>query len=307
MMAGGVFVREMLNIYEEVDLNKRKSVLVIVGFIAFVIVIFWLAVKIFSLGPEAMILALILSIGSSISGFLWGDNLILSLSGARPIKRKDFFDYYSAAENLSMAAQMPMPRLYVIDSPAMNAFAVGRDPEHAAICVTSGLLAKMNRSEIEGVVGHEISHIKNLDSRLMVLVTVLVGSLSILSNFLLRGWGSSRRSDEGNRGMGGILVLVGMLLLIFSPLIGKLIQLAISRRREFFADASSAKLTRFPQGLIYALKKIGEDKNTLAIANGATAHLFISNPFENARVKANNLFNTHPPIKERIVTLEKML
>ena len=216
-----------------------------------------------------------------------------------------------------MASGLPMPRLYVIEDTAMNAFATGRDPRHAVICATTGIISRLNRTELEGVIGHELSHVANYDIRLMSIVTVLVGLITLLADWLLRaGWygGRSRREDRGN---GGIFLVVGMIMAILSPFIAKLIQLAISRRREFLADASSVKLTRQPSGLISALAKLGADREPLEAANKATAHLYIVNPFH-ADIAGSalsggrsvdwlaGLFNTHPPLAERIKVLERM-
>jgi len=206
---------------------------------------------------------------------------------------------------LSLVAQIPKPELYVIDSPSPNAFATGRDIDHAALVVTQGLLNKLNRSELEGVVGHEIAHIKSYDTRLMVVVSVLIGTLAILSNFFLRSSFGSNRED---RKSGGVLFFVGLILIILSPLIAQLIQLAISRRREYSADALSVKLTRNPGALASALEKISRDRTPFKQANNATAHLFISNPFKGRQATSwlVKIFNTHPPIADRIKALEAM-
>ena len=209
-------------------------------------------------------------------------------------------------ENLSLVSRIPTPKIYVNNERAPNAFACGRDPQHANICVTRGLLNTLNRTELEGVIGHEISHIKNFDTRLFAIVAILIGSISILANFFMRSlyW----RDNDRNQG-GGIFLILGIILSILSPLIGQLIQLAISRRREFLADAGSAMITRQPQGLINALKKISQNTIPLHSANSATAHFYISNPFNikgTVRGMAK-LFNTHPPIEKRVRELEKMM
>jgi len=248
-----------------------------------------------------IVYALGFSTASGLVSFFHGDKIILSLNRARPANRKEFFNFYTVTENLATANQTPVPQIYVIDSPALNAFATGRDPDHATICVTTGLLSKLNRTQLEAVIAHELSHIKNYDIRLMMIVSILVGSLSILIRT------TSRRSSSSNRknNLSGIFALIGIVLLIFSPLIAKLIQLAISRRREYLADASAVKLTRQPQGLISALQIISQDPNILHSASTATASLYIANPFKKNKIAS--LFSTHPPIENRIAALQQML
>ena len=246
----------------------------------------------------------------SLAGYYWSDSIILGLSGARLADKRRDFMFYTVAENLCLAAGLPLPKLYVIDDTAMNAFATGRDPAHAAICATTGLLAKLNRTELEGVIGHELSHIGNYDTRLMAIVTILVGLITLLGDWLLRAsWFGGRSRNSEDRGSGAIFLILGLVLALLSPVIAQVIQLAISRRREFLADASSVKLTRQPSGLISALKKLGADKEPLEAANKATAHLYITNPLKNrhdARGWFANMFNTHPPLSDRIKVLEQM-
>lgn len=316
----------MVNIYESLDQNKRRSALVIVLFTAFVAVAVYFiatALSIYATGSSSFPLGF-LGIGLIISGltswvsYYYSDRIILTISGALPANRRDYFNFYTSVENLCLASGLPMPRLYVIQDTAMNAFAAGRDPDHSIICVTTGLLSQMNRTELEGVIGHELSHIGNYDTRLMSVVTVMVGIITLLADWLFRiSWFRTGETDRENKSAGGILLFLGFIMALISPFIGQLIQLAISRRREFFADASSVKLTRQPSGLISALKKISADAEPLEAANKATAHLYFSNPFHLDRQPLNssanhrisnlaNLFNTHPPIAERIRTLEQM-
>lgn len=255
-------------------------------------------------------LALIISGLTSIGSYYFSDRIVLGISGARPANRKTEFDFYTVAENLAMAAGLPKPKLYVIDDTAMNAFATGRDPKHAVVVVTTGLISRLNRTELEGVVAHELTHIKNYDTLLMSVVTVLVGSVALLADFFLRSsfWGGDRRERKGGA---GLIIAIGLIFAILSPLIGQLIKLAISRRREFSADAGAVAITRQPSGLISALKKIAMDREPLEAANKATAHLYIENPFKNkigdARSSFSSLFNTHPPVEERIKALERMM
>lgn len=293
----------MLNIYEQIDRNRQRSTLVIVCFILFVTGFIWLVGQVLGSDPSLVFVAALFSLFSACSGYFWGDKIILTLLQAKPANKKQHFDFYTVAENLSIAAQIPKPRLYVIESKSPNAFATGRDPKHAVICATTGILEKLDRSELEGVIAHEISHIKNFDIRLMTIVAILVGTVALVSNWLFRGFG--RRGREKEKNIHPLALAFGFLALILSPLVAKLIQLSISRQREYLADASAVKLTRYPQGLIRALRKIATDPTPLTNANPATAHLFIVNPLKT--VKIASLFSTHPPLEERIKTLERML
>jgi heat shock protein HtpX len=305
----------MVNVYESVDANKRKSILVVGFFVVFVFVSAVLIAKGLGYyygyqtsGFELTGIALIISGVMSFASYYYSDQIILGLSQAKPANRKEYFEFYTVAENLSLACQVPMPKLYVINDTAMNAFATGRDPQHAVICATTGLISRLNRSELEGVVAHEMSHIINYDTRLMSVVTVLVGIITLLGDWLIRASWFGRGKDRENNG-GSIFIALGFILALLSPIIAQLIQLAISRRREFLADASSAKITRQPGGLISALKKLSEDKEPLEAANKATAHLYITNPLMNRHDAIgwfSGLFNTHPPIPERIKILEQM-
>ncbi|MDO8487865.1 MAG: M48 family metallopeptidase [bacterium] len=308
----------MLNVYESVDANRRKSWLVILSFVVFVFAAAYMIARglaayygYASSGLEFSGLALIIAGVGSFVSYYFSDKVILSLSGARPADKRRDFVFYSVAENLSMAAQLPLPKLYVIEDTAMNAFATGRDPQHAVLVATSGLLAKLNRTELEGVVGHELAHVGNYDTRLMSIVVVLVGVVTLLGDWLLRAsWFGGRRRDRDDQGAGSVFLLLGFVFALLSPLVAQLIQLAISRRREFLADASSVKLTRQPSGLVSALKKMGSDKEPLEAANKATAHLYIVNPLKNRHDAIGwfaGLFNTHPPLSERISVLEKMM
>lgn len=256
-------------------------------------------------------MALIISGGMSWASYYWSDKVVLALSGAKLATRKEYFNFYTVCENLCLAAGIPQPKLYVIEDTAMNAFATGRDPQHAAICATNGLLVKLDRTELEGVIGHEISHIVNFDTRLMAVVTVLVGVVTLLGDWLLRAswWGGRSRSDNDKSPLGPIMLVLGLVLALLSPIIAQLIQLAISRRREFLADASSVRMTRQPGGLISALTKLGSDKEPLEVANKATAHLYIVNPLKNRHDAIGwfaGMFATHPPLEERLAALRNM-
>ncbi len=240
-------------------------------------------------------------------GMKTGDRLILQMTGARPVTKKEFPYLFHTIEGLALAAGVPTPKAFVIDDSARNAFATGMSPERASITVTTGLLKSLNRQELEGVLAHEMSHIKNYDVRFMMLVTLLIGALTLISDFILRSflWGGGRREERGNLTLA--LILLGLLLAVLSPLIGQLIRLAISRKREFLADANAVALTRYPPGLANALEKIKADPDPLVDkANKATAHLFISTPFRKQTGLLARLFSTHPPIEERIQRLREM-
>ncbi|MBI5553344.1 MAG: M48 family metallopeptidase, partial [Candidatus Diapherotrites archaeon] len=243
---------------------------------------------------------------SALFGYYYSDKIVLSISQARPATKEENTYLVNTVEGLSLAAGIPMPQIYVIDDTALNAFATGRDPEHSIICVTSGLLKTLNRSELEGVIAHEMSHIKNYDIRLMMLATVFVGTIALLSDLFLRSlfWGGGRNREE-NRG-GIILIVIGILLAILAPFVAILLKLAVSRQREYLADASGVELTRNPPGLASALRKISGDKEILEAANKATAHLYICNPLHERAAFMDSLFATHPPIAERIKRIEEM-
>lgn len=294
----------MLNVYQQVSRNKIRSGVILFLFIGFILAVSYLIAYAFNLGNDFLFFAFSFSLISSGVSYFYGDKIILGLNQAHLASRKKYFNFYTVTENLSIANQTPMPKIYVIDSAAPNAFATGRDPEHAIVCATTGLLNKLNRTELEGVIAHELSHVKNYDIRLMMIVSILIGSLSILINIASRSmFFRNRDRDENNNS--GILMILGIILIIFAPIIAQLIQLAISRRREYLADASGVKLTRQPSGLISALKKISSDPNVLETASTATASLYINNPFKGNKIAT--LFSTHPPIEDRIKVLEQML
>lgn len=297
--------------YQLIAANKRKSWLIIGLFTLFIVAASYFIVTGLGYDLSLVGIALIFSGLMSFASYWWSDKIILGLSGAREAKRSEFFDYYTVTENLVMSQRMPMPKLYVIEDTAMNAFATGRDPQHAVVCATTGLLSRLNRAEIEGVVAHELSHVQNYDIRLMSIVTILVGLVALLSDWILRMsfWGGGKRDDrENNSGqLGMILFVVGLILALLSPLIAQLIQLAISRRREFLADATGAGMTKNPEGLAKALEKISHDREPLEAANKATAHLYFSDPLRNLHGGGvgwfAGLFQTHPPVTERIKVL----
>lgn len=308
----------MKNIYEVQSINKTKSALVVVFFVVFVFLATYILAEAFGvyIGYEPSVLgfvgiALIISGTTSFFGYYFSDKIVLGISGARLANKEEDKIYTQVVENLCIGAGLPKPRLYVINDGAPNAFATGRNPENAVICVTLGLLRKLNRTELEGVLAHELTHIKNYDMRLMSVVSVMVGLVALLGDWFLRaGMGRTGRRS-GSNSSGSLIIILGIVFAILSPIVAQLIQLAISRRREFMADAGSVAITRQPQGLVSALEKISADHEPLEVANKATAHLYIINPFKDKGNKniANfaGLFNTHPPISERIKILREMV
>jgi heat shock protein HtpX len=298
-------------VYEQITSNKRKSFFLVFFFLALIFALVWLFEQLAGWGTEGLVLAVIIAVAMTVGSYYASDKVVLAMSKARPVEKADYPYLYNVVEGLAIAAGVPTPKCYVIDDTAPNAFATGRNPKNSVIAVTTGLLDKMNRVELEGVIAHEMSHIKNYDILLQTLVVVMVGVVALLSDWMRRmfWWGGGRRrgSDrEKGGGAGAIIVVLGLVLAILSPLIAQLIRLAISRKREFLADASGAMLTRYPPGLASALRKIAADKEPLEVANKATAHLYIVNPLLDIGGAVNKLFSTHPPVEERIAALEKM-
>ena len=299
-----------MSIYSQISSNKLKTWVIISLFIVFITTLMYVYGNASGYGLSFVGIALIISGLMSFVSYYYSDQIILGMSSAKQIKKKDNPELFRIVENLCIGAGIPMPKVYVINDSAPNAFATGRDPKHAVVCATTGILEKLNKSELEGVIAHELSHIRNFDIRLMAIVVVLVGLVALLADFFMRSlWygGGRRNSREGNSAQ-GVFLLIGIALAILSPIIASLIQLAVSRKREFLADASGALLTRYPEGLATALEKIAKDKEPLEVANNATAHLYIENPFKSKTPGHwfTNLFNTHPPVEERIKILRSM-
>ena len=296
--------------FDEVRSNKLKSWVLMFFFIILIGILGALIGAVYDSLIIGLSLAVAFGLIYSMTSLYSGDRMILKMSGARPVTKQEFPYLFHTIEGLAISAGIPCPKAYVIDDSALNAFATGRDFEHASITVTTGLLKTMNRQELEGVVAHEMSHIKNYDIRFMMLVTVMIGIVTLLSDFLLRSflWGGGRhRRSSGGGSVGIVLIVLGLMLAILSPFIGKMIQLAISRKREYMADANAVVLTRYPPGLASALKKIAGDPDPLVDkANKASAHLFISTPFRKKTGIMSKLFSTHPPIEDRINRLEEM-
>ena len=296
--------------FDEVRNNKIKSIFLASFFIVLIGILGAMIGLVYNNFYIGFFMAIIFSIFYSFIAFYSGDKMILSMSGAKPVTKQEYPHLYHTIEGLAVSAGIPTPKAYVIDDSAMNAFATGRDPKNASITVTTGLMKVMNRQELEGVIAHEMSHIKNYDIRFMMLTAVLVGIVTLLSDFLLMSflWGRGRNNRDSKGGQAGIiLIVIGLLLAILTPIIGEMIKLAISRKREYMADANAATLTRYPPGLANALKKIANDPDPLVDkANKATAHLFISTPFRKKKGMMIKLFSTHPQIEDRIKKLEEM-
>ncbi len=271
-----------------------------------VMAIGWFVGAYMGYGYSIFVFAVLFSVIISLVSYYKGDKIALTSARAKKIRKQDNPYVCNMVENLCIAAGMPVPKIYIIDSDALNAFATGRDPRHASIALTRGIVSELENEELEGVIAHELSHIKNYDIRLMTIVVVLAGMLVLLSDmfFRIRLFGGGRRDNNQGGQIGVLIMIVGFVLLILSPIIAEIIKLAISRRREYLADASGALLTRYPEGLARALEKISKSHKPLATANSATAHLFISNPLKNKNIAG--FFSTHPPIEDRIKKLRTM-
>lgn len=297
------------SLYQQQSANIRKTWLIMFLFTVFITTIAYVFGKASGYGLSYAGIALIFSGITSIGSYFFSDKMVILTTGAREIREQDYPDYYHVVENLAIADGLPMPKVYVMDDSSPNAFATGRDYKHAVVCATTGILAILNKAELEGVIAHELSHVKNYDIRLMAVVTVLVGFIAIIADMFMRSmwFGGGRRDDDRNSN-NGIFIIIGIVFALISPLVATLIQLAVSRRREFLADASGALLTRYPEGLARALEKISSSSQPLSRASNATAHLFIANPFKDKTSGAwfASLFNTHPPIEERIKILRSM-
>lgn len=275
-------------------------------FFAVIVAIGWFLSYYYN-SPGILYVAVLFSIFSNIGSYWFSDKIVLKLTQARPADEMQFHDLHNIVENLAITAGLPKPRIFVIEDLAPNAFATGRNKEHAVVVVTTGLLGMLDRTELEGVIAHELSHIGNRDILLSTIVSVLAGLVVIISDFFLRsrlwGFGGGRNRESGNQ-LQGILMIVGIVFVVLSPIIATLIQLAISRKREFLADASGALLTRYPEGLANALRKISSYSAPMKVASNATAHLFIANPFGAKALRGlPKLFMTHPPMEERIKAL----
>lgn len=295
----------MSSLYTHQTDNVRKTWLLMSLFFILIVGIGYFFSTLYN-NSGIVIVAVIISVGMNIASYWYSDSIALNVSGAKSLAPADNLELYRLVENLCITAGLPMPRLYIIHDASPNAFATGRDKHHAAIAVTTGLLETLNRSELEGVIAHELAHIGNRDILLMTVVVVLAGCIALLSDMFLRSlmWGNHRSDDRDNR-IQVLMIVIGIALSLITPLVATIIQLAVSRKREFLADATGALLTRYPEGLASALEKISSDRHQLKNANKATAHLFISSPFKgkSARSFFTHLFMTHPPVEERIAAL----
>jgi len=301
-------------LYEQIARNKRRTVLIVLGALVFAGGLGYLFGLLLRVGIAGLIVALLIAAGLSYYSYLYGDRLVLRASRARPVTHEEEPRLHNIVEGLALAAGLPKPTVYVVPEAAPNAFATGRDPEHSSIAVTQGLLEKMNRVELEGVIGHEMSHIRDRDILLGTVVATLVGAVVLIAEFMLRWfwWGGGRlgrgRDRDGGEGF-AILFALGIVFAILAPFFAQVIKMAMSRRREYLADAEGALLTRYPPGLASALRKIAADNTPMRVANNATAHLWLNQP---SRIPGEsnhwweNLFSTHPPIQDRIRILEEM-
>lgn len=297
-----------MNIYSAISSNKYKTWAIMLLFVLVITTVVYVFSKALGYGIGFAGIALALAGVTSIGSYFYSDKIVLATSGASEIQKSDNPELFRVVENLCIGDGLPMPKIYIINDNSPNAFATGRDPKHSVVCVTTGILSILDKSELEGVIAHELSHVKNFDIRLMGIVAVLVGFIAIAANlFMNQLWWGGRDRDRNNNAQ-GVFLLIGIVLAILSPIAATLIQLAVSRKREFLADASGALLTRYPEGLASALEKLDKDPHTLASASNATAHLFIINPFKNKQTKQwfASLFDTHPPIEERIKVLRSM-
>lgn len=294
--------------YNEIAANKRRSVILIMVFIIVIILLGYTYDRLWGMGGYGGVaLAVILSFGLTAISYFQGDKIALWTNNAKPITKEDNRYVYNLVENLCITAGLPVPKIYIIDDPAINAFATGRKPEMASIALSRGAVEKLTNEELEGVIAHELSHVKNYDIRFMTLVAVLVGVIVILSDMMWRVrllGGRRSEKSEGSGQLGMILLIIGVVFAILSPIIAELIKLAISRRREYLADASGALLTRYPEGLASALEKISQENLPMQHAATATAHLYLANPFKAKGFKS--WFSTHPPIEDRINKLRTM-
>lgn len=291
----------------QIKSNINRSYIIIFFFVLFVLMVSFLFSRMMNFGGSFVWIVLFMSLASVLGSYYYGDKMILSLSKAHEADKSKEEKYYQTLGKIAYKAKLPLPKFFIVEEIAQNAFATGRDPQHASICITRGLLNSLSTDELEAVMAHELSHIKNYDIRLMVLVSLLVGIISILADWFMRSlwW---RGQERENRNSAGLMLIIGLLLAMLSPVIATIIQLAVSRRREYLADASGALMIQKPKALATALEKISHDTHSLSTATNATAHLYIANPFKGK--KAANwlsvLFNTHPPVEERIKILNSL-
>ena len=298
--------------YEEIGQNKRNSIILVVVFAIVLILLGYIFGQVAGFGYFGIVLAFIISTAMALTGYFRGDNIVLAVSQAKPASREEYPQLYNIVEELIIASGLPMPKLYIIhDNDAPNAFATGRDPDHASIAVTTALLNRLNRTELQGVLAHELSHIGDYDILFATLIGIMVGMVALMADFFLRYtfWGGGRRRSSNNSSGGnGFIMILALALAILAPLFALIIQLAVSRQREYLADANAALMTRYPEGLASALEKISRDPGVLEVSNRATQHLYIISPIKSIRdrKKKSSLFSTHPPVEDRIKRLREM-
>ena len=298
--------------YEEIGQNKRNSIILVVVFAAVLILLGYIFGQVAGFGYFGIVLAFIISTAMALTGYFRGDKIVLAVSRAKPASREEYPQLYNIVEELIIASGLPMPKLYIIhDNDAPNAFATGRDPDHASIAVTTALLNRLNRTELQGVLAHELSHIGDYDILFATLIGIMVGMVALMADFFLRYtfWGGGRRRSSNNSSSGnGFIMILALALAILAPLFALIIQLAVSRQREYLADANAALMTRYPEGLASALEKISRDPGVLEVSNRATQHLYIISPIKSIRdrKKKSSLLRTHPPVEDRIKRLREM-
>src|SRR3989339_964639 len=291
----------MSTLYTQQSKNTRQTWFLMTLFLVIIVALGYF-ISYYYNNPLILYTAIIFSLLMNITSYWYSDKIVLAISGAKEANHDEYMDLYHIVENLSITAGLPMPKVYIMADQSPNAFATGRNKEHAVVAVTTGLLQILNKNELEGVIAHELSHIGNKDILLSMVIVVLVGFISLLANIFMRS--GMRRGNRDNNSKGGdIFAIIGIILVILSPIFAKLIQLAISRKREFLADADGILLTRYPEGLASALRKISDANIPIHNPNQATAHLFIANPFGGTAKKFSNLFSTHPPVEERVKAL----
>jgi len=295
--------------YDQISQNKRNSWLLVIVVTILLVALGYTIGEYWGkgYGYGGIVFALVIALISGLVSYYGGAGMILAMSRAKRIEKKDHSQLFNVIDELAISAGVPMPAIYIIDDTAPNAFATGRDPEHASVAITTGLLSKLTRDELQGVMAHELSHVQNRDILFSMMVGIMVGSIVLISDFFVRSviWGGRGRKKGGDKGSGP-LILIGLLLAILAPIFAKMLQLAVSRQREYLADASAALITRYPEGLASALEKISGDKDVLEVANRATQHLYIVNPIKPFEKRAKSLFSTHPPIEDRVARLRAM-
>lgn len=300
-----------INLYQQIAANKRKTVLIMIGFSIFAILLAFALAAYFELSQAGTILILMGMAALMLLQYSAASSMVLGISGAQPARREDYPFIFHTVEGLAIAAGIPVPKCYIINSPAPNAFATGRNPQEGVVAITTGLIEKMNNEEIEGVIAHEIAHIQNYDIRLATIAIAFVGIVAVISEFVSRslwfgGFRSRSRSNKERNSGSGLIALVGLVFIILAPIFSRLLQLTLSRRREYAADTSAAWLTRNPLGLANALRKIASDPNPLRQGTNSTAALYIVNPLNKTSRVAASAFSTHPPVEERIEILERL-